>query len=82
MEGINPENVNPHLNDPAHPLSDNQLQHVAGSFTPAPVQPCPSCGHCPTCGRRGWNQGPVWYTWPNGTWVCGSGTTAMGTPNA
>jgi hypothetical protein len=25
--------------------------------------PCPSCGHCPTCGRGGWGTLP-WYPYP------------------
>ena len=49
---VNPDNVNPHFQDPGYRLDYDQLQHVPSSFTP--VQPCPACGHCPTCGRNAW----------------------------
>jgi hypothetical protein len=30
-------------------------------------KPCPSCGHCPTCGRGGYQAAPLWYWWPHPT---------------
>jgi hypothetical protein len=31
-------------------------------YYPYTTSPCPSCGHCPTCGKRTWPnwQGPQW----------------------
>jgi hypothetical protein len=26
----------------------------------AKASPCPACGHCPTCGRGGYNTSPHW----------------------
>ena len=31
------------------------------TVTPAPNRPCPSCGHCPSCGRGG----RPWGVYPN-----------------
>lgn len=39
-------------------------------------KPCPSCGYCPTCGRRNQTVTP-WYTWPwkpGPYWYSGAGT--------
>ena len=43
-------------------------------------QPCPSCGHCPTCGRGGYYGAPYPYwrsvpypTWPNPYITYGTG---------
>lgn len=38
--------------------------------------PCPSCGHCPTCGRSGYGTYP-WYPTPYYPWW--QGTTWGGT---
>jgi hypothetical protein len=27
-------------------------------------RPCPSCGHCPTCGRGGYYTQPYWPSYP------------------
>ena len=91
-ENVDPKNVNPHFEEPGHPLRDNNLQHnqVVPLPTMAPtVQPCPSCGHCPTCGRGPtYNYGPFWQWHPNGYWYtstfgsgvinCSSGTPGDG----
>lgn len=65
-EPRNPECVNPHFQNPLHPLNDRNLQHP--DVLPVPTvstgaQPCPSCGHCPTCGR-----GPSWPVYWRSTW--------------
>lgn len=31
-------------------------------------EPCPSCGYCPTCGRRNYND-PWWYKRPVPYWT-------------
>jgi hypothetical protein len=68
-ESVNPDNVNPHFDRPEefglYPVeskkveTSNELRH---DFETIPVRPCPSCGHCPTCGRGpGYTYfGPVW----------------------
>jgi len=60
-----------------------------GPFTtmaPAHAQPCPSCGHCPTCGRGGRQAVPYYYPWwqqpfnpwpePHITWTLDTRTQA------
>ena len=42
--------------------------------------PCPSCGHCPTCGRSGYqvipwiSPQPYYPSWPTWTYTTGSVT--------
>ena len=51
---------------------------MAGDFTgmyvgdvygwwPSNARPCPSCGYCPTCGRRGAAPHGAWPYWPHDT---------------
>lgn len=42
-------------------------------------QPCPSCGHCPTCGRSNWRTYPYWHPPFQPYIVGGSVTTTTGT---
>lgn len=65
---FNDDQVNPHFNEPGHPLNDNNLHQ------PGAARPCPTCGSCPTCGRPGY-----FNTWPyspfyGGTVYCGTTT--------
>ena len=71
-ENVNPDNVNPHFDHPEQ----------FGLYPPTAVQPCPSCGHCPTCERGPsyqFYQGPIWPYIPNQVVYC-SGITSGGMP--
>lgn len=74
-DSVNKDNVNPHFNMPSHPLFFGNNNPVNNTYIPAdfvlnppPVNVCPQCGHCPTCGKS--NQ-PVYYA-PH--WTISSGT--------
>lgn len=44
-----------------------QLKKLAESLNQKNSHPCPSCGHCPTCGRGGYYMRPWPYYQP--MWV-------------
>lgn len=48
----------------------NSVPYTPPSYVP-PSHPCPSCGHCPTCGRGGYHQHPWYqpYEYPQTTWI-------------
>lgn len=57
--------------------------HISNASAPTP-QPCPSCGHCPTCGRSASPPAPIhvqpWWQWPyQWTWTTGGITTTTTT---
>jgi hypothetical protein len=45
---------------------EDQINRLQNTGYGHGLQPCPSCGHCPTCGRGGYFQ-PYnpWRTFPN-----------------
>lgn len=66
-------------NVPAWAATDNAYN----ADVPLPASVCPSCGYCPTCGRKNAYSGQYWYypyqpiTWNSlpGTWTYTSGTS-------
>jgi hypothetical protein len=64
----------------------SELQKFAEAYKAAKDKPCPSCGHCPTCGRSAapywpnvtpWYPRPYWHD-PYITWTCDTKTVSSG----
>ncbi len=75
-ENVNPDNVNPHFEHPGQ-FGLTSVSPLVEHFPEHPVRPCPSCGHCPTCGRGPGITyfSPLWRYEPNIV-ICGGNTTA------
>lgn len=43
------------------PLQQQGANQTVTQPQPSSVWPCPSCGHCPTCGRGGQTYTPGYY---------------------
>jgi hypothetical protein len=43
---------------------------IMPNYIPAPLQPCPSCGRCPHCGKGGYDTRPHWNPyWPGNSGI-------------